>query len=564
MLPCSEKKVFIVGGGPCGLMLSIDLSRRGIPSILLDAKPRTAKNPQANATQARTMEHYRRLGFSKEIRSLGLPKDYPTDIAYFTRYSKQELARFQLPSSGDADAAIRKIGGSWTGAELPHRVPQMYVEEVLRRHAEASELASVNYGWRMIDFEQGADGVSATVEEAATGKQQKIRAEYLVGADGARSIVRSALGISYAGETGVHRDFFGGTMVALYLRAPDFYDQVKASRAWMYWAFNRERRSWLAAVNGKDEFSFHTQLKPGEDATIDEARAHELFQQVMGMALDIEIIDMGTWVAGHALYVEQMVSGRVILAGDAAHLFTPAGGLGYNTAVEDAVNLGWKLAAILKGQAGPELLASYEFERSKLAKRNTGYARGLADSIGNFIPSPALEEDSPEGVAARKEASDYLNTHARKEFNIPGVTFGGRYDGSAVIVPDGSDAPPDTRNEYIQSATPGGRPPHIWLDDGRSLYDTFGFEWTLLRLVPGAGAGADLIAAAEARGLDLKVVDVPTSEARALYESDCVIIRPDQIVGWRHREPYDANAVFDQLLGHVASTSQVATEAGAL
>jgi hypothetical protein len=167
-------------------------------------------------------------------------------------------------------------------------------------------------------------------------------------------------------------------------------------------------------------------------------------------------------------------------------------------------------------------------------------------------------------VAARKEASDYLNTHARKEFNIPGVTFGGRYDGSAVIVPDGSDAPPDTRNEYIQSATPGGRPPHIWLDDGRSLYDTFGFEWTLLRLVPGAGAGADLIAAAEARGLDLKVVDVPTSEARALYESDCVIIRPDQIVGWRHREPYDANAVFDQLLGHVASTSQVATEAGAL
>lgn len=554
-----ETDVLIVGGGPCGLMLSIDLSRRGIPSILIDAKPRTAVNPQANATQARTMEHYRRLGFAHEVRAIGLPKDYPTDIAYFTRYANQELARFELPASRDADASIRTIGGSWTGAELPHRVPQMYVEEVLRRHAEVGELASVNYGWRLLEFTQDDAGVRATVEEVATGQQQELRANYLAGADGARGPVRTALGIDYSGQTGVQRDFFGGTMVALYLRAPDFYKHVKGSKAWMYWAFNSERRSWLAAVNGKDEFSFHTQLKPGEEATIDKQRAVQLFHQVMGMDLDIEIIHIGTWTAGHALYVEKMVDGRVILAGDAAHLFTPAGGLGYNTAVEDAVNLGWKLAAILKGQGGPELLASYEYERRKLAKRNTGYAHGLAESIGNFVPSPVLEDDTPEGRLARKEASEYLNGHARREFDIPGVTFGGRYDGSSIIVSDGTEPPQDTRNEYMQSATPGGRPPHVWLEDGSSLYDHFGFEWTLLR--HGAGKGDDLIAAAERRGIELKVVEMPNQATRDLYESDCVLIRPDQIVGWRQMGSYDAEETFNQLLGF-SNQTQTSTAPG--
>lgn len=544
------KPVLIVGGGPCGLMLSIELSRRGIASFLVDAKPRTAKNPQANATQARTMEHYRRLGFANKIRALGLPKDYPTDIAYFTRYAKRELARFQLPSSSEAGELIRKMGGSWSAAELPHRVSQKFVEEILRQEAEASDLASINYGWRLTAFEQKDDGVEATIEEVGTGEIRRVEAPYLIGVDGARSTVRQALGISYGGETGVKRDFFGGTMVALYIRAPEFYKAVQGGRAWMYWAFNQERRSWLAAVNGKDEFAFHTQLKPDEDQNVTPERARALFHQVMGMEIDFELLDLGTWIAGHALVAERLVDKRVILGGDAAHLFTPAGGLGYNTAVEDAVNLGWKLAAILKGNAGPELLGSYEYERLRLAKRNTGYARSLAESIGTFLPHADLETDGAAGEAARAEASDYLNAHARREFNIPGITFGGRYDGSPVIVADGTEPPEDLPNVYTQSATPGGRTPHLWLEDGKSLFDLFGFEWTLLRFGNAGTVGDDFVEAARQRGMELSVVDLPSEEARSLYESDCVLIRPDQIVAWRRQGDYDAEAILDQVLGY--------------
>ena len=486
-----DTEVLIVGGGPCGLMLANELGRRGIACLVVDAKPGTAFNPQANATQARTMEHFRRLGLADEVRRLGLPPDHPTDIVYMTRYAQHELARIELPTAAQAVTRIKAMGGSWSAAELPHRVSQKFVEAVLRRHAQGSPSTDVRYGWQLLAFSQSDQGIEAAIQPSAGGAVQQVRARYLVGADGARSPVRRHLGIEWGGTTGAKRQFMGGQMFALYLRCPQFHSVLRHPKAWMYVAVNAERRSFMASVDGVSEYAFHAAVQPGEDADHwSEEDARRVFAQAVGEALPIEILSMGTWTAGHALVAEHFQRGRVFLAGDAAHLFTPAGGLGYNTAVEDAVNLSWKLAAVLRGQAPPGLLDSYEIERKPLAERNTGYARRFADSIGLFAATATLEEASPQGEAERERSSRYLDEHARLEFNIPGVTFGGRYDGSPVIAGNGSLPPPDDPNTYTPTAIPGGRPPHHWLEDGTSLFDRFHVDWTLLALgneAPGTG-----------------------------------------------------------------------------
>jgi 2-polyprenyl-6-methoxyphenol hydroxylase-like FAD-dependent oxidoreductase len=531
-------------------MLANELGRRGITAVLVDQKPTTAFNPQANATQARTMEHFRRLGFAHEIRSLGLPPDFPTDIAYFTRYTKHELARFKLPSSREAVERVKQLSGSWSAAELPHRVSQKLVEQVLRRHAEALSGVSVHYGWRLTGFTETPEGIEAEIERVSDGKAHRVRSAFLVGADGPRSTVRQALGVPYTGEEGAVRDFFGGRMFAIYLRAPEFYRAVPHPPAWMNVTFNHERRAFMAAVDGKGEFAFHTQLRSHEvEGEITKDRALAMFQEAVGAPIHAEILSHGTWIAGYALVAERFRQGRVFIVGDAAHLFTPAGGLGYNTAIEDAVNLGWKLAAMIRGSGGPALLSSYEAERQPNAKRNTAYARQFADSLGLFVPVPEIEDDTPSGAEARRLAGNYLEAHGKAEFNIPGITFGARYYASPITVSDGTEPPPDAANLYVPSACPGGRAPHFWLSPEQSIYDLFGFEWTLLRLSDRAG-GQGIATAASAYALDLKVVDVQLEEARDLYQADLVLIRPDQIVAWRGNSDDSAREILRRVSGH--------------
>ncbi|MGC4395601.1 FAD-dependent oxidoreductase [Hydrogenophaga sp. T2] len=540
--------VLIAGGGPCGLMLANELGRRGVRCLLVDSKPGTAFNPQANATQARTMEHFRRLGFADEVRAQGLPADHPTDIAYFTRYARHELARIRLPTAAQAREQVKTLTGSWSAAELPHRVSQKFVEQTLLRHARAWPANTLRYGCALDAFHDDGELVHATLRPADGGPPETVRARFLVGADGARSGVRRQLGIEWGGVTGIQRDFMGGRMLAVYLRSPQLAQVLPRERAWMYVSVNHERRAFMACVDGVAEYAFHAALRPDEDADAwSEADAQRVFAEVVGEAVPIEVLSMGTWLAGHALVAQRLRRGRVFIAGDAAHLFTPTGGLGYNTAVEDAVNLAWKLAGVLRGQAPDALLDSYEAERRPLAERNTAYARRFADSVGLFTARPELEEDSPRGEAERAAAGRHLDQHARLEFNIPGVTFGGRYDASPVIVRDGAPLPPDEPNVYQPTASPGGRPPHAWLDDGRSLFDLFHAEWTLLALGPDAPDTAAFEAVAREWGLDLRVLRLPQPALRALYEAPLALIRPDQIVAWRGDSDAAARAVLAQV-----------------
>jgi 2-polyprenyl-6-methoxyphenol hydroxylase-like FAD-dependent oxidoreductase len=534
MMATRDAAVIIAGGGPAGLMLANELGRRNIRTLLLCDRPSTTSFPAANATQARSMEHYRRLGFADAVRAVGMPADYPTDVAYFTRITRHELARFALPAAREARDLVKTLSGSWSAAELPHRGSQLYVERVLRSEAEKLPSVALRFGWRVDRFADEGNGVSVEATCIADGSTHRFAGDYLVGSDGARSAIRKQLGFRFRGEAGVLRGYMGGRMLSIWFRAPELYELIPFPRAWQYWAVNRTQRGLLVAIDGREEFVFMFQLRPGEDeAAITDGWARAALDESLGAHVSLTMIGRLPWTAGLALVAESFQRGRIFLAGDAVHLFTPTGGLGYNTAIEDAVNLGWKLAAVVNGWGGPKLLDSYERERLPVAARNTGYARYYANSIGNFTPPPAIEEETPAGQSARQEAGIFLNRHVREEFNIPGITFGARYDGSPLIVDDGAAPPPDRANEYIPSAVPGGRAPHAWLSDGRSLYDSFGFEFTLLRLGPTPPDATAFADAAAARGIPLAIVDRPESELRDLYRAALALIRPDQIVAWR-------------------------------
>jgi 2-polyprenyl-6-methoxyphenol hydroxylase-like FAD-dependent oxidoreductase len=422
---------------------------------------------------------------------------------------------------------------------------------VLKRTAADHPSVTLRFGWTVTAVEQSADGVIAHAERADGGARESWRGDYLVGADGSRSLVRRALEIDYAGESGVVRDFMGGRMHATYLRAPELYRAIPHARPWMYWAFNPERRSFMAALDGRERFAFHTQIRPGEEGFAARPGAGEAYlRQALGAEVPVEILFSASWNAGYTLVAERFGAGRAFVGGDAAHLFTPTGGLGYNTAVEDAVNLGWKLAAVAQGWGGPGLLATYEAERRPAAQRNTAIARGFADSIGRYTAHEAIEAPGPDGDRVRAEAGAYLLDHAQREFSIPGVTFGVRYDASPIVLAD-SAPPPDEINRYVPSGVPGGRAPHAWLADGSSLYDRFGRNFTLIKLASADGeAFAD---AARDLGVPLAPLDLSrepaANELRELYGADLALVRPDQHLAWRGDARADARAVLARVMG---------------
>ena len=544
--------VAIVGGGPVGLMLALFLDFHGVASVVFNAEASTRWHPKGSTEGSRTMEHFRRLGIAADIRKLGLPADHPTDVAYFTRFGGVELARLRMPSASEV---LRQVARSPVTDQVPepiHRANQMYVERFLFEHAKGRPTIVMRFGWRVESFAQDRDGVRLASVREADGATQAWRARYLVGCDGGRSLVRRSLGIRFRGEAGIEQRYFGGRMFSTYVRVPELYrEYLGHRRAWQYWAVNPEIRSSLIAVDGKDEFLFRTRAsepdKPPDDAAVADA-----MRRCVGAAVATEIVAHEPWTAGMALVAERFADRRVFLAGDAIHLFTPTGGFGMNTGVDDAANLAWKLAAMTQGWGGHELLRSYEAERMPVATRNTEAARQLTANIGETDIDGAIERDTPAGAAARRAAGAMLAGFG-EQFASLGVQLGARYDGSPIVCDDGAP-PADDLVAYVPTSIPGGRAPHIWLDDGRtigsSLYDRLGTGFALLRLGPRAPDAAAIVAAAARRKIPLDVVDVAGSQARELYGCDLALIRPDQYVGWRgNHVPTEPDRVWAQLLG---------------
>ena len=349
-------EVLIVGGGPVGMLLALFLDRYGVKSVVFNTDDGVPTHPRGSTHNSRTMEHYRRLGISGTIRKLGLPPDHPKDAAYFTRLSGWEIARYRMPSEIEL---ARLSAATQITDQIPEpmqRADQIRVADFLVKHLRKRSNVELRFGWQADHFSQDANGVGLTARRVADGQSERWRARYLVGCDGGQSDVRRSLGIRYSGYDRLEQAYLGGRMTSTYLRAPTLYrDYLGRRRAWMYWVVNPELRSTLFTLNGKDEFMFYTKPKDS-DAPPDDAAVRDALFRSIGSEAPVEFIGHQPWTAGAALVAERFADRRILLAGDAVHLFTPTGGFGMNTGVDDVANLSWKLAATLQGWGGKSLL----------------------------------------------------------------------------------------------------------------------------------------------------------------------------------------------------------------
>jgi 2-polyprenyl-6-methoxyphenol hydroxylase-like FAD-dependent oxidoreductase len=548
--------ILIVGGGPVGLSLALFLDMYGVKSVLFNSDEVTRWHPKGNNHNQRTMEHYRRLGIADDLRKLGLPQDHPLDIAYFDRFSRHEIARFSVPSKGARLSMRAHSHADDQFVEPMSRINQMYVEEYLQRHARTRPNITMRFGWTVTGNVQSDNDVRVTAKNKA-GEEETWSAHYLVGCDGSKSDIRRSLDIKYEREEALLNVFMGGRFVSIHMSIPDLYPKYMADRrAWMYLAVNKDTRAVLMSLNGADEFMMHKPVKDGEG--LDEAQVINWVKTAIGADIPVRIVAHRPWSAGGYLVAERFQSGRIFLAGDAVHLFTPTGGFGMNTGVDDTANLSWKLAAMVQGWGGPRLLESYELERKPVAIKNTTFARHLGKAWQDIHVPPEFEDDTPAGDAARAEAarsSFVLENHfiLPEEKDCLGIVWGARYDASPVLARENSPQP-NEHHTYTPSSVPGGRAPHFWLDEtrerGASLYDQLGLGFTLLRVSQDKPDCSALVAAAAKRRIPLKIIDASGDVAATLYEKPLTLIRPDQHVAWRgDRLPEDIDELLNTVTG---------------
>jgi len=529
----ADVPVVIVGSGPIGLAHSIELSRYGVDHLVLGLEMSTAQHPKANAINARSMEHFRRLGLARNIRAEGLPLDYPIHIAYLTRLNGTELARFKLASRGEviqADAAGTPLG--WPTPEHPHSLSQIFLEKILLEAARDSAHSDIRLGWEVTALTEHDEFVEVQARERVTGADHRFVTRWLVGCDGARSTVRRSMGVAYEGDR-KKRSYMGGSTVAIYIESDELQRILSGHEALMYQVFNRELRAGGFSINGSNRFVFHFQAPEGTDP--DDLDARTYFKALAGQEFQYTTLSKLVWSAGLTLVAESMSTKRMFLAGDAAHLFTPTGGLGMNTGFDEAANLSWKLAAMELGWGAPALLDTYATERRPVAVRNVTAASRIADLIVGLDVPPAIEDLGAAGEAARRLAGEKITAAVTEEALTRGLQFGVRYEDSPIIVADGTPEPPDSPTEYVPTARPGSRLPHFMLADG-PIYDQLGPWFTLLCIdasTEGAVAGADL----ESLSVPVTLKRVDHDDLLAAYGAAYVLVRPDQHVAWRGMQP---------------------------
>jgi 2-polyprenyl-6-methoxyphenol hydroxylase-like FAD-dependent oxidoreductase len=540
-------KILIVGGGPVGLTLAIDLAQRGIDVAVAEIRAGgELPGVRCNHVAARTMEIFRRLGFARAVRASGLPANFPHDVVFRTTATGMELARIPIPCRAERYSAKDGPDTWWPTPEPPHRINQIFLEPLMFAHAAATPRIHMLNRTRVVDFVQNENEILATAERLDTGERIEISGRYLIGCDGAHSDVRRKIGAKFSGDAVVMQT------QSTYIRAPQLLAKLPTP-AWLTVSLNPRCCGYLFAIDGRDRWLIHNWRPPAEDlGALDRDRG---IRHILGVdsTFPFEILAKEDWT-GRRMIAGRFRDRRVFLCGDAAHIWVPFAGYGMNAGIADAMNLSWKLAGVLNGWAAPTILDAYALERQPVTDQVSRYAMNTSltrESLGSSLPHN-LEESGPEGDAVRARIGRIAYEQNVGQFCCGGLNFGYFYKDSPIIGYDGEEAPGYTIYDFVQSTVPGCRTPHVWLRDGRSLYDALGPEFTLLRFDPAVEVDA-LMGAAAQRGVPMDVLDVDAEEAASLYRTKLLLSRPDQHVAWRgDKQPKDSIGLIDRVRGVAA------------
>jgi len=539
--------VLIVGGGPVGLTLSMDLAWRGIDVVVAERRPSNdPPNAKCGQIGARSMEIFRRLGVADKLRGIGLPADYPNDIVSATSVTGIELSRVLIPARGvRGTPAAAGPDTSWPTPEHTHRCNQKFFEPVLIAHAAQQPRIRILHHTEITDLTQDEQGVTASAVDLDGGTRSTIECDYLVGCDGASSFVRKSIGSEFVGTPVLQY------AQSSYIRAPQLRNLLPAKPAWLYFSLNPRRCGVTMAVDGRETWNLQNFSYLGETG-LDHLDRDWVIRSILGVGPDFEyeLLSSEDWIA-RRLVACKFRDRRVFICGDAAHVWMPLGGFGMSAGIADAANLAWKLAGVLHGWATPAIFDAYEAERRPI----TNQASRIISDIGSKVMmqrnqlSPEIERLDAIGETARAGAGRLAYALDVEQQCCGGLNFGYFYDRSPIIAYDGEQAPTYTMGTFTSTTVPGCRAPHMWIEGRRSLYDAMGPDYTLLRLEPTVRVN-DIVAAAAQRGLPLAVLDVKSREVTEFYRHKLVLVRPDQHVAWRgDAEPADPFDLVDLVRG---------------